>query len=179
MLLHGAEGSGASLATIVLAAEEVRAEQPVVFLCRWPMAVKRLQDELELSKKPDVAAPSLRAEVAIPLSESRLVTMHGNSAFLLRSFRALPHWNERIVIIKNCEETLSPDLWAAVQDHPRVVISGDIIQTAVDLSGHPWQMMSAFSVPPAWWSFPNTPWPKYIGRSKHRERFREMMVVEA
>lgn len=178
MLIHGSEGSGASLATIVLAAEEVRAERPVVFLSRWPMAVKRLQDELGLSSKPEVATPSLRSEVASPLAESRLVTMHGQASFLLRSLRALPHWQDRMVVVKNCDETLSPDLWAVIQDHPQLVLSGDLSQTKIDVTNQTWKTMLAFSKPPKWFEYPEKAWPKYLGLLKRGGDFEELLVAE-
>jgi len=179
MLIHGAGGSGVSLATIVIAAELVRAEESVVFLSRWPMVVKRLQEELGLSKQLDVTAPSLRAEVATPLSESRLVTMHGNSEFLLRSMRALPHWADRYVVLKNCEETLTPDLFAIIKDHPRLILSGDVVETKLDLTTVGWASQTAFSKPPSWFGFDKKPWPKYIGLTKRHGKYDELIVTEA
>lgn len=162
LLIHGREGSGASYATVVLAAELVRAGQPVVWLCARPPAVVALQRELDLNKPAPVAGREVDGRSIKPLSHSQLVAVHGRADFLLRSLRALDDWAERYVIMKNIEETMTPATWAVLKDHPRLVCSGDVGRMKWGLPKESWRSTIAFSEWPSGWPIKNDPAPPYI-----------------
>ncbi len=104
LLVHGKEGSGASLFTIVLAADLARAGEQIVLWSAYPMAKRALEEELG----EDVFNVTMLAEGERALME------------------ALPSVSVgRILVVKNCE-TLSTSALEAVTGLPTVIASGDL-----------------------------------------------------
>lgn len=177
-LIHGREGGGASFATVVLAAELVRAGEPVVWLCHRPTAIRALQTELGMTGQASVTSKEVSASVARPLAESQLVTMHGAGDFLLTSLRALPDWDQRWVMVKNVETTLSPALWHVLERHPRLVLSGDCTHVTQSFQPAAWPTKILYSDPPRSWSMPWTELAPYVGRLYQAETSSAIMAID-
>ncbi len=162
MIVHGRAGAGASMATVVMAAELIRSGESVVWMCAKPTAIRTLRDELGLETKAPIRAPTVSAQQE-SLADAQLVTMHGKSSFLETSLRALPDWQSRVVIVKNIEDILSPTLWSMIADHPRLILSGDVGSMPWPLPHHGWQSALAFSAWPPPWSHDDPIRPPFIG----------------
>ncbi len=174
MLIHGRRGSGASLATVVLAAEFVRAGRPVVWLCRRAEAVLRLRQELQLQASKAVAAgkrmtPSLRESI----EDSRLVTMFGSAGFLAEACSKLRDWRDRVIFIKNAEEILTPDLWDMVSAVTPLVISGDAEAMLPTATKHHWASRMFFSPLGA----ERIAEPSYVGVLRHQNHHSRRVIV--
>lgn len=161
--LHAREKTGGSFFTVAVAAECVRRHQPTVFLCAHAQAIQSLKTELHLDQ-PNVETTTVKTSaVATQLKDSLLVTMmHQPKYSLVEVLRALPDWNSRIIIIKNVESILTPELWSVVQDHRWLLLSGDFrkLQTKIDINRFVSRL--AFSDPPSNWNFPPHHQPPYI-----------------
>lgn len=176
-IIHGAEGSGASFATVVLAAELIRVGRAVVCLCRRSTAVRALQTELGIVP-PSVRTREVTAAVAWPLSHSRLVTMHGPPDFLLRSLRALPDWSARVVIIKNIETTISTALWEVVAKQSTLILSGDFSRATISIQPERWPTIIGFSTFPRAWKKELLPAPPYVGTIQTGKRTENILAID-
>lgn len=107
MLIHGAEGSGASLYTICLAAKWFRQGYDVVFLCGYPMAEQQFAQQ-----------------VAGSYDRVRFYTQEKRETFeRVISTESLEH---TIIVIKNVE--LFPGVVDRVASFSNLVVSGDVNQ---------------------------------------------------
>lgn len=178
MLIHGAPSSGASFCTITLAAENIRLGKKVVFLCARGEAIRALQRELDLHR-PAAKFTTVTSTAASALEDMQLVTLfQPRRRNLLESLRALKDWGERIVIIDNAEEVLTPALWAVVQSHVHLIISGDFRKTTFQIDDKHFPTTILFSPAPRHWRHQRDPLPSYIGQVFKPEKFRTCIVQE-
>ncbi|MCC6563682.1 hypothetical protein IT087_02210 [Candidatus Uhrbacteria bacterium] len=106
MLIHGAEGSGASLYTICLAAKWFSQKYQVLFLCGFPMA------EEEFAKQVD----------------GKYATVHFFTKEKVEEFKQavkLKGSSETIIFIKNAE-LFDEGVFNLIEEFDNRVISGDI-----------------------------------------------------
>lgn len=108
MLVHGEEGSGASLYTVTVAVNLFSQGFPIVFLCGYPQAKKEFVKQ--------VAKISYKDQVVFYTKEKI-------SEF--KEFVINPNNKERIIFIKNVE-LFSDDIFNSVLSKNKIVVSGDI-----------------------------------------------------
>ncbi|MBI2984890.1 MAG: hypothetical protein HYY50_04690 [Candidatus Kerfeldbacteria bacterium] len=177
-LIHGQAGSGASFATIIITANLVRRGESVVFLCSRGQAVRSLQHELGL-QRPAIKTDQVTGRDVPALADSRLVTIfHRSSRQLGRLLRALTDWRERVVVIKNIEDTLHQDLWSMVSSHQELIISGDVSRVTVGLPTKHFKTGLAFSNWPASYSWTRGAEPHYVGTFHDGRQRRKILAVE-
>jgi hypothetical protein len=109
LLIHGTEGSGASLLTITIAANLYARGSKIIFLCGYLMA------EEEFLKQTN-HVPSA--------GEVSFYTKEHIDEYKQKS-ASLPDEGDHIVIIKNIE-LFSKDIFDTVSMHTKVIISGDL-----------------------------------------------------
>lgn len=109
MLIHGAEGSGASQYTIALAAKWYSQGYEVIFLCGYPMA--------EESFVKIVGTSTAKFYTKEKVEEFAEALRNGSSV-------------KRIVFIKNIE-LFSLDVFQLVSAMDTVVISGDLVKSTI------------------------------------------------
>lgn len=151
------------MATVVLAAELVRAGQTVVWLCAKPEGVRALRDELQLVEDQPVKAKRVTSSVAAELEDSQLVTIFGSSEFLLQSLHGLADWSDRIVVLKNMDAVLNVALWATLKPHRRLVLAGDLTAMQAPIQDVGWPTKLAFSPYPAMWNIIRPALPSFVG----------------
>lgn len=126
ILIHGKEGSGASLYTITVAANWYVQGSNLLFLCGYPMA------EQEFNQQVASLHPNARFYIQEKLSEfsSGMKTVANNT----------------LVVIKNIE-LFDLDVFHLVHKHQKLIISGDIEETSFkkDLLFHPFASKVYFS----------------------------------
>ncbi|MEK7637418.1 MAG: hypothetical protein AAB402_03495 [Patescibacteria group bacterium] len=164
LLIHGASKSGAAFFTVALTAELIRRGERVVFICAAGEAIRALQSELQL--KPSAAHFSrVSRQAAAVLEEMQLVTLlKRRGTDPLTSLRALKDWNQRAVVIVNVEDTLTPQLWAVVKSHRRLILSGDFEKEKIDIDQKIFSSSILFSVSPGHWHRQRSSLPTYIGQ---------------
>lgn len=178
VIINGVAKSGASFFTVVLTAELVRADEPVLFMCAHSEGVRSLRQELGL-KKPAVVASSITDQVEASLESSRLVTLFNKDPnFILRSLGALKDWRDRIVVIKNAETILSPALWATVKTHQRLIVSGDIRGLNEPITYNQFKTVVAFSDWPMSAPYQRGDLPPYIGALQQGSHKQNLIVAE-
>lgn len=177
LLIHGRPKSGASLFTVVLTAELIRRGARLVFLCAKGEAVRALQSELGL-KKSAMAYQQVSEAAVEALESMQLVTFFRRPGFdLLQSLRSLTDWGRRIVVVKNAEELLNPPLWAVLQPHRRLIVSGDF-NLVSDTAIH--EVLSTkilFSASPPGWSDQRSNQPDYVGECIRHNNTQLLMVA--
>lgn len=126
MLIHGKEGSGASLYTIAVAANWYMQGSHVLFLCGYPMA------EQEFDKQVGSAQNDARFYTQDKLSE--FISVMGTVA------------NNTLVVVKNIE-LFDKDTFLLIHRHSKLIISGDIEETSFkdELLHHPFMTKIYFS----------------------------------
>ncbi len=105
MLIHGKQGSGASLYTICLAAKWFTQGNKVIFLCGYPMAEQEF--EHQVGHKHTSAQFFTQDKLREFIEELKDVT------------------NDTIVIVKNIE-LFDENLFEAVKDLHNLIVSGEI-----------------------------------------------------
>lgn len=177
-LIHGADKSGASFFTIALTAALVRQGRPVVFLCAKPAGVIALQQELGLPP-PRVKVKNVNSQAAATLEEHQLVSIYSSRpADLLVHLRALRDWAERVVVIKNIDALLTPGVWATVQAHHQLILSGDVARTSAPLLEKYFQSTVAFSRWPVGWLDIRQTLPTYVGEYRRGKNVRQVLLAE-
>jgi hypothetical protein len=178
VLIHGAEQAGSSFFTIALTADLVRSGEKVVFLCARGQGVRSLEEELG-GRKPDLKIKQVDHAHLNELTDLPLITFFSKSSeFLLNSLRALPDWDERVVVLKNFDITLDAATWAVLRSHHKLIISGDAEHSRVPLSPSMFNSMIAFSSWPVSWGMHKRTLPKYIGDSRLAGQERQLIVKE-
>jgi hypothetical protein len=126
MLIHGKEGSGASLYTIAVAANWYSQGSHVLFLCGYSMAEEVFNQQIE-STHPDA-----RFYTQDKLSE--FTSVMGTVA------------NNTLVVVKNIE-LFDKDTFLLIHRHSKLIISGDIEETSFkdELLHHPFMTKIYFS----------------------------------
>ncbi|MBI5466972.1 MAG: hypothetical protein HY975_02040 [Candidatus Kerfeldbacteria bacterium] len=177
-IIHGAEKSGASFFTIALTADLVRQGQPVVFICAKSAGVLALQRELELLA-PGVKTKEIGSQTAAQLEEHQLVTIFSHRpADILVHLRALHDWAERVMVIKNIDTLLTPGVWATVQSHRQLILSGDVASTSAPILERNFRSSIAFSKWPAGWLDIRQPLPTYAGEYRHGKIVKQVFLSE-
>lgn len=179
VVIHGQEKSGASLYTVALTADFIRRGWPVVFICAHGEAIRTLQRELGIGH-PLVRSPELTTTNAETLEDMQLVTLMRKKGFDLPSaLEALHDWRERIVVVKNIESVLTPDLWQLVGSHHRCVLAGDAVTTPIDLGRTTFGSTMLFSDAPATWTRQRPTLPTYVGYGFRGARRFQTILREA
>lgn len=179
-LIHGRPGSGASFFTVILAAALIRREIPVVFLCAKAEAVRALTAELGLGP-PEVGADRVTARNEPELERHLLITfIKQNRTFLADSLRQLGDREDRVIVLKNIEEIMTPELWHLVKDQRHLIVSGDVDRITGPFPTTIWKTRLAFSPwQSAWGEARPFQTPSYVGTAwRQAERDGEVMVVE-
>lgn len=178
VLIHGAPKTGASFFTVVLCADLIRRGQKVVLLCAQGAAIRALQTELGLVR-PASKFSAVTAAATPVLEEMQVVTLlQRHNADLMTSLRALSDWSERVVVIKNAEQILSPQLWAVVQSHPKLIISGDFSTMIIDVDENNFPTRILFSTTPGSWHHQRLPLPTYVGDAVIGKKHQPLIVQE-
>lgn len=176
--IHGAPKSGSSFFTIVLVADLIRRGEKVVFMCAKGEAIRALQVELGLSQ-PVAKYAEVTSGAATDLKEMQLVTLlKRKSADLVMSLRALSDWSERVVVIKNAEETLTPELWGIVRSHKKLILSGDFAKEKVDVDQKLFSSSIIFSRSPGHWHHQRSSLPTFIGDAIIEKKQQQLIVRE-
>lgn len=169
VLIHGAPKAGASFFTIALTASLLRRGEKVVFLCAHAPAIQSLQKEMHLPK-PEARGRKVTPVLSSQLEDMQLVTMMQRRGFdPVGALCALRDLSERIVIVKNIDEILSSALWAVLQPHRRLMLSGDLTKTNVALSAPMLRTQILFSPTPKQWPIQRSALPTYMAEI-HRPR---------
>jgi hypothetical protein len=109
MLIHGTEGSGASLYTVCLAAKWFSQDYRILFLCGYPMAEEEFAQQVGNSYKNVVFYTKDKVE------EFKLALNQDLS-------------DNTVVIVKNIE-LFEDNIFDATKEIERLIISGDIIRS--------------------------------------------------
>ncbi len=110
LLVHGEEGSGASLYTICLAAKWFLQKHKILFLCGYPMAQEQFAKQLE--------------ERTIDRRHASFYTQEQAREFAT-AIAAEPPSSQTIIVVKNVE-LFSEDLIKLVLERKNLIISGDV-----------------------------------------------------
>jgi hypothetical protein len=108
ILIHGEEGSGASLYTITVAVNLFSQGFPIVFLCGYPMA------EEELKKQID----------GVPYKD-QVIFFTQDEISKFKNFLNNTNNAERIIFVKNIE-LFKEDVFSLILPKNKIVLSGDI-----------------------------------------------------
>ncbi len=163
ILIHGTPKAGSSFYTVALTAELIRRGEKIVFLCAHADAIKALTTELVV-QQPEVHDTSVSAKTATALEDMQLVTlMRRPNMNLVTSLRALHDWSERVVVIKNIDEVITPELWAVVKTHQKLCLSGDATKMQFEIPIDSFSTMILFSPGPEHWLHQRPALPTYIG----------------
>lgn len=163
LLIHGAPKAGSSFFTVALTARYVQQGKKVVFLCAKGDAIRALQQELMLGKPMEKHA-TVTSSAINALEDMQLVTlMKKRGSDILETLRSLKDWGERIVVVKNVEEMLTPALWAVLKPHRHLIVSGDFEKMNFEIDANHFTTAILFSVAPAHWKRQRTSLPSYIG----------------
>lgn len=126
MLIHGKEGSGASMYTVAVAANWYSQGSHVLFLCGYPMA------EEEFSQ-----------QIGSPHPDARFYTQEKLSEFtsVMNTIA-----NNTLIVVKNVE-LFDKDVFELVNKHSKLIISGNIEDTSFkkNLLLHPFVTKIHFS----------------------------------
>lgn len=109
MLIHGAEGSGASLYTIALAAKFYQEGYAIVFLCGYPMAEEEFK-KITGDSNAKFFTKDKQAEFKYELGSSAL--------------------SKTIVFIKNVE-LFQDDILGAIGNQKNIVLSGNVLDSSL------------------------------------------------
>lgn len=176
--IHGAPKSGASFFTIVLTADLIRRGEKVVFICAQGEAIRSLQTELGLGR-PAAKYKEVTGEAAVDLKDMQLVTLFKKRGTnLVTALRALPDWSERVVVIKNVEEILTPELWAIVRPHKKLILSGDFEKEKIGIDEKMFTSKILFSVAPGHWHHQRGSLPTFIGDGVVNGKIKLLIVRE-
>lgn len=178
IIIHGAPKAGSSFFTVVLTADLIRRGDKVVFMCAKGEAIRALQAELGLAQ-PAAKYQEVTSGAAENLKDMQLVTLFKKRGTnLVTALRALPDWSERVVIIKNAEEILTPELWAIVRPHKKLILSGDFEKEKVDVDQNIFSSNILFSRSPGHWHHQRGLLPTYIGDALIAGKHRQLIVRE-
>jgi hypothetical protein len=109
MLIHGTEGSGASLYTVCLAANWFSQDYRILFLCGYPMAEEEFAQQIGNSYKNVIFYTQEKVE------EFKLILKHD----LL---------DNTIIIVKNIE-LFGNDIFDAIKGIESLIVSGDVTKS--------------------------------------------------
>lgn len=121
-LIHGEQGSGASLFTITLLSELYRQGEPMLFLSEGDAAKNELLEQID---NPDMISLSDQAQVENAQEHQIIHVTKEHELLLPHLLENLPDKMERVVLIKNME-VFSSDTIALFYRHPLVIFSGDL-----------------------------------------------------
>jgi hypothetical protein len=108
VLIHGEEGSGASLYTVTMAVNLFSQNFPIVFLCGYPMAEEEFKKQLDRTSYKDKVYFYTKEKV----SEFKEVLINANNA-------------ESIIFVKNIE-LFEKDIFDLVLPKNKIILSGDL-----------------------------------------------------
>lgn len=161
--IHGTPKQGSSFYTVALTADLIRRGVRVVYLCAKAEGVRALQEELAI-RRAATTYQSVTASASTELRDMQLVTIIKKSGVdILESLRALVDWSERVIVIKNCDQLLTPALWAVVKPHRQLVLSGDFSHLPFDVDPKIFSTSIGFSAWPSEWPYQRGSLPTYVG----------------
>lgn len=176
--LHGSPKSGASFATVLLAASYIRQGERMVFLCAHGEAIRALQSQLELPK-PEVKAKDMDTASQQHIQDMQLITLRQEKGKnFSATLQSLPDLEDRIIIIKNIEETLTPELVEIIGRAKRVLLSGDFSKHNSSLVPSKNTTRICFSEPPVSWGINYEALPTYIGQYWKNGRHGQLFAQE-
>lgn len=176
LVIHGKPKAGSSFFTITLVADLLRRGRRVVFFCAHGQAIRALQQELALPA-PMTRAKKITSSVAVQLENMQLVTFFRRPKMdMVQSLRSLRDWSDRIVVIKNAEEILTPALWEILRPHQNLILSGDMstLKTAVDPQHFATTILFSDSL--STWTIQRNALPTYIGECHQKRGIRQVIV---
>lgn len=125
-LIHGEQGSGASLFTITLLRELYSQGEPLLFLSEGDAAKNELLEQID---NPDMISLSDQAQIENAQEHQIIHVTKEHELLLPHLLENLPDKMERVVLIKNME-LFSSDTIALFYRHPLVIFSGDLNKSA-------------------------------------------------
>lgn len=178
IVIHGTQKSGSSFFTVALVADLVRRGDKVVFICAKGEAIRTLQAELGLNQ-PASKYSEVTSTAATDLKDMQLVTLFKRKGTdLVAELRALSDWSERVVVINNVEEILTPDLWAIVRSHKKLILSGDFEKEKADVDQNLFSSSIPFSRSPGHWHHQRGQLPTFIGDAIIGKKHQQLIVRE-
>lgn len=178
IVIHGTPKSGSSYFTTVLTADLIRHGGKVVFMCAKGDAIRTLQAELGLNQ-PMSKYSEVTSVAATDLKDMQLVTLFKHKGTdLVTSLRALSDWSERVVVINNVEEILTPELWVIVRPHKKLILSGDLEKEKADVDQKLFSSSILFSRSPGHWYHQRSQLPTYIGDAIIGKKQQQLIVRE-
>ncbi len=178
ILINGAPKAGASFFTVALTAELIRQRKKVVFMCAKGEAIRALKKELNITE-PLVRGHDVTGTVATSLSDMQLVTLFQQKSMdMVNALRSLEDWNKRMVVMKNVEDILTPELWVVIKSHKQLVLSGDFSRLNFEIDTTVFRTAILFSPSPEHWKRQRSQLPTYIGDVYQGESNYQTIVSE-
>lgn len=125
MLIHGAQGTGASFFSIVLFVDFIKRGYKILFFTAYPMAKEALFEQLVGSGVEPFIIDGLEKLDGAEVKQV-LVIQSGNRELCEAALLRLKDIEERVILIKNCDTELDQELFTLIQSSSRVVLSGDV-----------------------------------------------------
>lgn len=125
MFISGQDKSGASFFSVSVVSQFFLRGEKILFFSLKQPAVDKLKEQCA-EKSKDIFCLEDARDLARASEYPAVVVKSGDSSLCVEAIRELSDADERIIFIKNFEETLNPVLWDLLVDNNKVILSGDI-----------------------------------------------------
>ena len=124
VLIHGADGSGASLFSVALIAGLVRSGKRIVFFTAFPMAREELM--AQLTADTDLIIVKSIDQIASAANHQVIIVKSGDTKLFTNILERLNDLDERTVFVKNIEILLTAEIYQLLRDRLLIILSDDL-----------------------------------------------------
>lgn len=165
MLIHGGPRAGSSLFTISLIVDLILGGEKVLCLMAFPTARDEFESQLKEARKTEALYDLKEVEGEGLIPQPFVLVKSGEPGLMAEAVRKLPDTKDRIVVISNLDTMLTEELFEAVKNHPKLILSGDVDASPLkdQIAAMSYKTKIIFSQPKIDLGISMKPQEKYVG----------------